>query len=73
MPDDYSTESLQAEERECLSRVRQRAAELRAANPSLSAKYAFTKAFETLPKTLNKYMWIQGMLQSRGIPMQPLR
>jgi hypothetical protein len=73
MPDDYSTPALQAEEQECLQRFRQKASELRAQHADWSSKFAFSKACEALPKTLNRYMWVQQMLQSRGIPMQPLR
>jgi hypothetical protein len=73
MSDDYSVESLQAQERECLSRFRQRAAELRAQHADWSSTYSFTKACEGLPKTLSRYMWLSQMLQARGVPMQPLR
>jgi len=38
-----------------------------------SASYSFTKACEGLPKTLSRYLWIQQLLQARGIASAPLR
>ena len=73
MPDDYSTESLQSEEQICLAKFRQKANELRSMHADWSQKFAFSKACEQLPRTLNRYMWLSQMLASRGIGMQPLR
>jgi hypothetical protein len=73
MSGNESVEELQQEERACLARFRQRAAELRSQHADWSASYSFTKACEGLPKTLSRYMWLQQMLQARGVPMQPLR
>ena len=48
MRGDESTDELIAQERECLSRFREKARELQAANPALSSKFAFGKAVEQL-------------------------
>jgi hypothetical protein len=73
MSGNESVEELQQEERACLAKFRQRASELRAQHSDWSSTYSFSKACESLPKTLSRYMWVQQMLQSRGVASLPLR
>jgi hypothetical protein len=68
-----SIESLQETEMECLRRFRAKAAEIRAANPMMTAQVAFVKAVESLPRTADRYQSARMMLQWRGIEALPLR
>jgi hypothetical protein len=66
-------DAMQAVERECISRFRKKAAEIRAANPQMTAQIAFAKAVEALPKTADKYQYARQRLQWAGIAALPLR
>jgi hypothetical protein len=68
-----STEELVAVERECLARFRQKAAELRAVSPTMTAQVAFCRAVTMLPKTADKYQFARALLQERGHAALPLR
>jgi hypothetical protein len=73
MSGNESVEELVAIERECLARFRQRAAQLKAQNPSLSDSIAFCRAVESLKRTSDKYSWVRQRLMYLGIPGLPLR
>jgi hypothetical protein len=56
-----------------LRRFRTKAAEIRGANPQLTAQIAFAKAVQALPKTADRYQAARQRLQWAGIPALPLR
>jgi hypothetical protein len=64
---------LQATEVECLRRFRAKAAEIKAANPTMTAQIAFAKAVTSLPKTADRYQFARQRLQWAGYPALPLR
>ena len=66
-------EQFQEDERECVKRFRQKAQEIRAAHPELSAQIAFARAVQSLPRTAEKYSYARQRLQFCGIPALPLR
>ena len=66
-------EQFQEDERECVKRFRQKAQEIRAANPQLSPQIAFARAVQALPRTAEKYSYARQRLQFCGIPALPLR
>jgi hypothetical protein len=68
-----SIAELQAIEAECIRRFRAKAAEIRAANPQLSAQIAYARAVQALPKTADRYQAARSRLQWAGIPAQSLR
>jgi hypothetical protein len=68
-----SIAELQEIERECIARFRQKAAQIRAQNPELSAQIAYARAVEALPRTADKYQVARQRLQWAGIPALPLR
>jgi hypothetical protein len=68
-----SIAELQEVERECIARFRQKAAQIRAEHPELSAQIAYARAVQALPKTAAKYQAARQRLQWAGVPAQPLR
>jgi hypothetical protein len=68
-----SIAELQEIERQCIARFRRKAAEIRAANPELSAQIAYARAVESLPRTADKYQVARQRLQWAGYPALPLR
>lgn len=70
---DSSIEELVETERECIARFRQKAQELRKADPKLTQEYAMAKAAELMPRTANRYLYARQRLQFMGVPALPLR
>lgn len=68
-----SISELQEIERECVSRFRTKAAEIRAAHPELTAQVAYARAVSQLPKTCDRYQMARQRLMFAGIPAIPLR
>jgi len=68
-----SISELQQVEAECIRRFRERAAQIRAEHPELSAQIAFARAVQALPKTADKYQAARQRLQWAGYPALPLR
>jgi hypothetical protein len=68
-----STESLREIETQCLERFRRKAAALRAADPTLTARIAFAKAVERLPSVAETYERVHHQLLLAGLAPQPLR
>jgi hypothetical protein len=68
-----SIAELQAVESECIGRFREKAAQIRAANPELSAQIAFARAVQALPRTADKYQGVRQRLLWMGVPALPLR
>jgi hypothetical protein len=66
-------EQFQEDERQCIARFRERAAQIKAANPELTPQIAFARAVQSLPKTADKYSYARQRLQFAGIPALPLR
>jgi hypothetical protein len=67
-----SIESLQNEERDCLSKFRSRANKLGAAHPGMSRDILFAMAVEEMPRTANRYQAARSLLQLSGIRALPL-
>ena len=68
-----SSEELRAIEVECLRRFRAQAEQIKAANPTMAAKFCFCRAVESMPETSNKYAFVRAILLERGIAALPLR
>lgn len=68
-----SLEELQEIERQCVSKFRQKAGEIRAAHPELTAQVAYARAIQALPKTCDKYQAARQRLMFAGYPALPLR
>jgi hypothetical protein len=66
-------EQLQQVEAECIAKFRQRAQQIRAQHPELTAQVAFARAVEALPKTAERYQYIRHRLLMSGIAALPLR
>jgi hypothetical protein len=66
------TESPRAAETRCLQAFRKKAAQLRAADPSLSMKAAFVRAVESMPAVASEYQFSHHQLLMAGLPPQPL-
>lgn len=70
----YESESeLREVEVECLRRFKNKAAEIKAANPTMKSNIAFAKAVTQLPRTAERYSFATQMLRNRGIASLPLR
>jgi hypothetical protein len=59
-------------ETSCLEKMRSRAKELMAANPSLTRDAAFAQAASAMPRTMNQYLYAVSVLGARGIRSLPL-
>jgi hypothetical protein len=68
-----STRSLREAETQCLERFRKKAAALRAADPSLTARVAFGRAVESLPAVTEVYQRVHHQLLLAGHAPLPLR
>jgi hypothetical protein len=68
---DMDIAALRELEAECLLRFRKRASELRGKYPTFTWDALLAKAAESLPASMNKYLYAVSRLNYAGLPARP--